>query len=124
MWERWKQLARQLKKDVLALYLVARDPRCPIMVKGLLVVIVGYALSPIDLIPDMIPVLGQLDDLILLPIAIALVIRLIPADLLAECRARAEIELQENRPVSRIAGVVIVALWVLGIVFLINVINQ
>lgn len=122
MWERWKQVARQLKKDVVVLYLVARDPRCPIVVKGLLVVIVGYAFSPIDLIPDLIPVLGQLDDVILLPIAMALVIRLIPADLLAECRARAENELAENRPVSRIAGVVIVTLWVLGIVFLIQAI--
>ena len=119
MWQRWKQTVKKLKRDILALYWVAHDPRTPRWIKGLVIAIVAYAFSPIDLIPDMIPVLGQLDDLILLPLGIALVIYLLPADILEDCRARAEADLAEERPVSRVAGMVIIGIWILAIVFLI-----
>ena len=106
-----RQRARHLKTDVLALYLAARHPRTPWYARLLVAVVVAYALSPIDLIPDFIPVLGYLDDLILVPLGIALAIRLVPNDVLAECRARAADTLAK-RPVSRLAAAIIIAIWV------------
>ncbi len=90
MLDAWKTAAKQLKREVHAIALAARDPRVPWYAKALAVCVVAYAVSPIDLVPDMIPVLGYLDDLVLLPIGIMLVRRLIPAEVLSECRARAE----------------------------------
>lgn len=118
MWQRWNQTVKVLKRDILALYWVTQDSRTPRWIKGLVILIVAYAFSPIDLIPDMIPVLGQLDDLILLPLGIALLIYLLPPDILEDCRARAEEELAEKRPVSRVAGIVIIGIWILAFVFL------
>jgi len=97
----------------LALYLAARDPRTPWYAKVLVAAIVAYALSPIDLIPDFVPVLGYLDDLILIPIGLAIAIRLIPESVLTECRARAQDMVQHKLPVSRVAGAVIVLIWFL-----------
>ena len=109
--------ARLLKSKTLALYLAARDPRVPWYAKVLAAAIVAYALSPIDLIPDFIPILGYLDDLIIVPLGIALVLRMIPADVLDECRERARSELAGARPVSRAAAAVIMVLWVFGAAF-------
>ena len=88
MLEGFKNRVRALKREVRALVLAARDPRTPWYAKWLVVGVVAYALSPVDLIPDFIPVLGQLDDLILVPLGIVIAIRLIPPQVLAECRAR------------------------------------
>jgi uncharacterized membrane protein YkvA (DUF1232 family) len=104
-----KDWARLIKRDVHALYLASRDPRVPWYAKALAVVVVGYALSPIDLIPDFIPVLGCLDDLILLPLGIVIVIRLIPPALMAEHRELAAAA--QEQPVSRTAAVVIAGAW-------------
>jgi uncharacterized membrane protein YkvA (DUF1232 family) len=112
MWQRLQQWARSLKRDVVALYLAARDPRVPWGAKIVAGAVAAYAISPIDLIPDFIPVLGLLDDLILVPLGIALAVWLIPAPLLAEHRAAAAV--LSERPVSRRAAAVIVALWLLG----------
>ena len=109
----WRRRARELKAETYALYLACRDPRTPWLAKLLAACIVAYALSPIDLIPDVIPVLGYLDDLILLPLGIALVIRLIPQSVMNECRSRAREVLAEGLPVSRTAGAVIIAIWLL-----------
>jgi uncharacterized membrane protein YkvA (DUF1232 family) len=109
---RWKLRARQLQAEVYALYLAYRDPRVPWYAKAVAVCVVGYALSPIDLIPDFIPVLGYLDDLVLIPLGIALVLRMIPPAVMDECRARACAELADGKPVSRAAAAVIVAIWV------------
>ncbi|WNG29118.1 DUF1232 domain-containing protein [Cystobacter fuscus] len=108
--ERWKQKARALKTEVAALLLAVRHPAVPWYAKLLAAAVVAYALSPVDLIPDFIPVLGYLDDLILLPLGILLVRRLIPPAVLAECRERA---LREAYPrkASWIAGAIIIALW-------------
>jgi uncharacterized membrane protein YkvA (DUF1232 family) len=106
-----RQRARAIKRDTLALYLAARHPDTPWYAKALAVLIVGYALSPIDLIPDFIPVLGYLDDVILLPAGIFLCIRLIPAHVLDDCRAEAAARFAEGKPTSRIAAVVIVLIW-------------
>ena len=108
---RLKTWARSIRRDVHALYLASRDPRVPWYAKAFALVVAGYALSPIDLIPDFIPVLGYLDDLILLPAGIWLVIRLIPPHVMAEHRALAAAA--QDRPVSRTAGVVVVCVWVI-----------
>jgi uncharacterized membrane protein YkvA (DUF1232 family) len=106
-----KHRASHLKAETFALYLAARDPRTPWYAKLLVAGIVAYAFSPIDLIPDFVPVLGYLDDLVLIPIGIALAIKLIPRSVLAECRERAQDTKQNGKPVSRIAGAVIVIIW-------------
>jgi uncharacterized membrane protein YkvA (DUF1232 family) len=106
-----KTRAHHLKADTLALYLAARDPRTPWYAKLLVAGIVAYAFSPIDLIPDFVPILGYLDDLILIPMGIALAIKLIPHSVLAECRARAQETMQNGKTVSRVAGAVIVVIW-------------
>jgi uncharacterized membrane protein YkvA (DUF1232 family) len=106
-----KQRAHGLKAETFALYLAARDPRTPWYAKLLVTGIVAYAFSPIDLIPDFVPVLGYLDDLILIPVAIALVIRLVPDSVLANCRAKAQETFKNAEPVSRVAAAVIVVIW-------------
>ncbi len=111
MLERLKRWARAVKRDVLALYLAGRDPRVPWYAKALAAATAAYALSPIDLIPDFIPVIGYLDDLIIVPVAIVLVIRLIPADVMEELRREAESRLATSRPRSIAGAVAIVCLW-------------
>ncbi|MBE0558257.1 MAG: DUF1232 domain-containing protein [Proteobacteria bacterium] len=111
MWNRLKAWARRMKRDTLALYLARRDPRVPRLAKVMAMVTAAYALSPIDLIPDFIPVLGYLDDLIILPIFIYLTIRLIPPDIMVELRAQADQHLSENRPRSMTGAVVIILIW-------------
>ncbi len=106
-----KQRARYVKAETFALYLAARDPRTPWYAKLLVAGIVAYAFSPIDLIPDFVPILGYVDDLIVIPIGIALAIRLVPLSVLAECRARAQETMQYGRPVSWVAGTTIVVIW-------------
>src|SRR5574341_1131524 len=105
----WNEHAQRLKVEVLALYLAYRDPRVPWYAKALAACVVAYALSPIDLIPDPIPVLGHLDDLVLIPLGVVAVRALIPPPVLEECRARAR-EL-EDRPRSWAAAAVIVLVW-------------
>lgn len=111
-----KSRARRLKAEVTALYLAARHPRTPWYAKAFLVAIVAYALSPIDLIPDFIPVLGFVDEIVLLPFAIALAVKLVPADVMAECRARAAETGRVTTRAGRIGAVVIAALWIAAIV--------
>lgn len=112
--DRLKQHARRLKSETFALYLAARHPQTPWYAKLLVAAIVAYAFSPIDLIPDFLPVVGYLDDLLLLPLGIALAIRLVPPAVLAECRRRAAEQAANGRPTSRAAAVVIVAIWLLA----------
>ncbi|KFL27529.1 membrane protein [Devosia sp. 17-2-E-8] len=112
IWARLRQWARSIKRDVIALYVAARDPRTPVIAKVVAGLVAAYALSPIDLIPDFIPVLGQVDDLIIVPLGIIAVVRLIPAPLMAEFRARAG-EIAE-RPSSRTAALAIAAIWVIA----------
>src|SRR5215208_6761229 len=109
--EVWKQRARGLKTELYALYLAYRDPRVPWYARLFAACVVGYAFSPIDLIPDPIPVLGYLDDLILIPLGVALAIRMIPEPVLAECREKARRASRESRPVNRVAAVAVVAVW-------------
>ena len=104
---------RRLKRDVMALHLAARDPRVPWYAKAVAAGVAAYALSPIDLIPDFIPVLGYLDELVVLPLGILLAVRLVPREIMAELRARAEGG-SGGRPVSRAGAVAIVTLWLVA----------
>jgi uncharacterized membrane protein YkvA (DUF1232 family) len=116
-----RERARALKRETYALYLAVRDPRTPWYAKAVAAAVVAYALSPFDLIPDFIPVLGYLDDLLIVPAGIALALRLVPADVLAECRAQARSRAQ--RPASRAGAVVMVAIWLTAVVWLVLVVR-
>jgi len=107
--ERLRRWARSVRRDGVALWLAARDPRVPWPAKLLALFVAGYALSPLDLIPDFIPVLGLLDDLLIVPLGVLLVRRLVPPALLDEHRRAAEALLEEPR--SRLAAIVIVLVW-------------
>lgn len=113
-----KERARLLKRDTIALWIAYRDRRTPWYAKVFSAVVVAYAFCPIDLIPDFVPVLGYLDDLILIPAGIALALKMIPADVMADARVRAEEEFKGNRPTNWIFAVLIVILWLVGIFFL------
>lgn len=111
-----KQWARALKRDVLVVYLAARDQRTPWALRLLALAVAAYALSPIDLVPDFIPVLGYLDDLLIVPLGLALVLRLLPPPVLLAARERAARMLA--RPRSWLAAAIIIMLWVLLAVLL------
>lgn len=115
--ERLKQQVRQLKIEIFALHLACSDPRVPWYAKALAICVVGYAFSPIDLIPDFIPVLGYLDDLIIVPLGIMLVVKMIPLAVMAECRVKAQSAMSHNEPKNWIATGIILIVWVLSVVF-------
>ena len=111
-----KRRAEALKRETLALWHALRHPRTPLAAKIVATLVVAYALSPIDLIPDFIPVLGLLDDLVLLPLGIALCLKLLPADVLAECRERARESIEGPR--SYAAAVAIAIIWIAALALL------
>jgi len=104
-----KQWARAIKRDVIALWFAARDPKTPMTAKLVAGAVAAFALSPIDLIPDFIPVLGYLDDLLVVPLGILLAIRMVPPDLMTDFRQRAAF--QQNRPSSHAGLVAVVLIW-------------
>ena len=108
-----KQRARLLKAETFALYLAARHPATPWYAKLLAAAVAAYAFSPIDLIPDFVPILGYVEDLILIPMGIALAIKMIPPAVMTECRARAQKVMSDGKPVSRAAAVIVVVIWLL-----------
>lgn len=107
--ERLKEWARAMKRDVLALWLAARDPRIPWYAKAVAAIVAAYALSPVDLIPDFVPVLGYLDDLLIVPLGIGLAIKLIPDRIMTELRAEA---LEQRVPTAKTGLVAIVLIWI------------
>lgn len=111
--EQWKQQARQLKVEVYALYLAYRDPRVPWYARIFAACVVAYAFSPIDLIPDPIPILGYLDDLILIPLGVKAALAMIPAEIMTESRKKAQGLIHQNNPINWIAAAVIIAIWIL-----------
>ena len=118
----FKERAAALKRDIPAVFLTLKDGRTPIPAKILAGITVAYALSPIDLIPDFVPVLGYLDDVLLLPALIALTVKLIPAQILADCRKQAEGMWQNGRPKKWYYALPIVAVWVLAAVLVVKAI--
>jgi len=120
----WRERTfERLKVDTYAVYLACRDPRVPWYAKALAVCVVGYAFSPIDLIPDPIPILGYLDDLILVPLGIVLVLKMIPEPVFAECRQKAEAMMEKGRPTHWTAAAVVIAIWLMGIVLVLSLIR-
>jgi uncharacterized membrane protein YkvA (DUF1232 family) len=113
-----KGWSKRLKREVWALYFAYKHPDLPWYTKILTLVVVGYALSPVDLIPDFIPVIGYVDDLILLPLGIWLVMRLIPPPIMVQCRIQAEAAALEKQPRMRAAGIIIVLLWLAAAVWI------
>ena len=109
--ENWKKRTAQLKTEVYALYLAYKDERTPLIARIFAAVVVAYAFSPIDLIPDFIPVLGYLDDLVLVPLGILIAVKLIPSQVLAESRIQAAEVIAQGKPVNKVAAVVIVLMW-------------
>jgi len=118
----WKTKSKQLKSEVYTLYLASKHSRTPWYAKVLAALIIGYALSPIDLIPDFIPVVGYLDDLIIVPAGIALLIKIIPRDILEECRAKSQSDLLNRRPQNWIAASIIVLIWLSAIYLILSLI--
>ncbi len=116
--QRWQTAARALKRELYALYLASRDPRTPWYAKAAIAGVLAYALSPIDLIPDFIPVLGYLDDLVLLPAGIWVALRLIPPAVMAESRARAEEAVR--LPASKAGLIVVLGLWAFSALLLLK----
>jgi uncharacterized membrane protein YkvA (DUF1232 family) len=117
----WRGRIATLKADTYALYLASRDPRVPWPAKAVAALTVAYALSPIDLIPDFIPVLGYLDDLLLVPLGLALATRLVPPLILAEHRAEAARRFADGGPRSRVGAILVVVVWAIVAVWLARV---
>ena len=112
MLERLKHKANHLRIEVYAIYLAYKDPRVPWYARILAVCVVGYAFSPIDLIPDFVPIIGYLDDLILIPLGIVFVLKIIPKEVMDEYREKAKDRMLNGKPVNWVAATVIVGIWV------------
>ncbi|HAJ32387.1 MAG TPA: hypothetical protein DCK79_03330 [Candidatus Atribacteria bacterium] len=111
MFSKWKEKAKKLKQEIYALYLAYKDPRVSWYAKIFIVILVGYAISPIDLIPDFIPIIGYLDDLILLPLGIVLAIKMIPREVMEECRKESTKGIKDKK-IAVIGLIIIISIWV------------
>jgi uncharacterized membrane protein YkvA (DUF1232 family) len=120
--ENWKAWAKRLKTEVYALFLAYKDPRTPWYAKIFTAIVVGYCLSPIDLIPDFIPVIGYLDDLVIVPLGAFVSIKMIPAEVMEESRAKSKEMMAHGTPINKMAAVVIVVIWV-GLAALIGIVG-
>lgn len=116
---KWRDYVKYLKAEVLTLYLAYRDPRTPWYARVFTAVVVSYALSPIDLIPDFIPVLGVLDDLLLVPAGLVLAIKMIPTDVIIDAREKAKEISDGNLPISRTAACAIIFIWLTAVILLV-----
>ena len=110
-WEAWKRRARQLSAQTYALYLAYRHPRTPWYAKVFAALVVGYVFSPIDPIPDFIPGVGLLDEMVVVPIGVLIAAKMVPRQVMEECQERAREVAEGEKPVSRVAAVVVVAVW-------------
>jgi uncharacterized membrane protein YkvA (DUF1232 family) len=110
--ETWKERAGELKIELYALFLAYKDPRTPWYARIFAALVVGYAFSPIDLIPDPIPILGYLDDLVLVPLGVYLALKMIPGEVMEDVREQAIELMAQGKPVNKIAAAVIILLWV------------
>jgi uncharacterized membrane protein YkvA (DUF1232 family) len=113
MLQRWKQWAHRLKTETYALYYAYKDPRVPWYAKLLAAFVVAHTLSPIDLIPDFIPILGYLDDLIITPLGLALVLRMIPEEVMVDARQKAEISIEKSDRAARVGMIIVLCIWAL-----------
>jgi len=125
--KRWKQKARQIKSETYALYLAYKHPDTPWFAKAFAALVIAYAFSPIDLVPDFIPVFGYLDDLILVPLGITLALKMIPATVMVECRTQAQVDMGKGQPANRLMALIIISIWlglaVLCIIWLVHILG-
>jgi len=119
-----KRRASQLKVEIFALYLAYKDPRAPLYARIFTACVVGYAFSPIDLIPDPIPILGYLDDLIIIPLGIWLALKMIPAEVMVDSRLRAKEMISQKSPVNWVAGGIILVIWLVLAALIIGLIMR
>ena len=123
--ERWKDRVKLLRTETYAIYLAYKDPRVPWYSKVFIALIIGYAFSPIDLIPDFIPVLGYLDDLILVPIGIVIALKMIPDEVMQECKLKASEKFRGEKPTNWVAAIIIISVWLLlAAIFVILVVRS
>lgn len=120
--QKMKKWAKNLKKQLLVLYLAYRDERVPWYAKLFTMLVVAYAFSPIDLIPDFIPILGYLDDLILVPLGVYLALKLIPEEVLEDCKRKIEGQSSMNKPKNWITGFLIIIIWLIVFVWIVNLV--
>lgn len=120
--ERWNQHVKQLKTEAYAIFLASKDPRVPWYAKGLIIFVIAHTFSPIDLIPDFIPVIGYLDDLIITPLGITIALKMIPHNVLAECRAEAKEIINLDKPIIWWSAAIIIIIWLLVIASVIGII--
>ncbi|WP_423800965.1 YkvA family protein [Neobacillus sp. SAB-20_R2A] len=118
MFNQLKTWAKGLKKNIFVLYLAYKDPRVPWYAKLLAICVVAYAFSPIDLIPDFIPILGYLDDIILVPLGIKLALKMIPKDVVHDCELKAQEMMTNGKPKNWIAGSIILAIWLIILIWI------
>lgn len=111
--ERVKNKAREIKRNLFVLYLAYRDPRVPWYAKLFTILVVAYVFSPIDLIPDFIPILGYLDDLIIVPLGITLALKMIPTPVIEDCKVRAEEIRKNGKPTNWVTGAIFILVWIL-----------
>jgi len=123
MIEKLKKWALSLKHNLYALYLAYHREDTPLIAKAIAIIVVTYALSPIDFIPDFIPIIGYLDDIILLPLGIALAVRLIPRTIWNECKDKAKETTLKSLPRSKIAAFIVISIWILSAIMLFGAIN-
>jgi len=124
MVERWKEQGRRLKRETYAVYPAYQDTRSPWYARLFAACVVGYAFSPIDLVPDFIPVLGYLDDLVLVPVGILLAVKMIPSEVIAECREKREKVMAQDKPVNRAAAAAIITIWLLMVALVVVLIRR
>jgi uncharacterized membrane protein YkvA (DUF1232 family) len=118
--DEFKKRAREIKRNIFVLYLAYKDPRVPWYAKLFTICVVAYAFSPIDLIPDFIPVIGYLDDLIIVPLGIKMAIKMIPPAVIEDCRAKAEELRNKGKPKNWLTGALFILIWLLVAIWLGN----
>lgn len=121
IWFSFKQRIKQLKSQIYILYLALRDPRTPLLAKIVITLVVGYILSPIDLIPDFIPVIGYLDDFIVIPLGVYLALKLTPEPIITDCREYARNNPPESKPKNWVAGGIFILIWLAVIVYIVHI---
>ena len=120
MFKNWKAMAEKFEIETYALYLAYKDPRVPLRIKVVILLVIAYLLSPIDLIPDFIPVIGYLDDFLLITVGIPILIKMVPKEIIDEHRESAKTKFSEGMPKNRFAALIIVLIWVLAVVIILN----
>ena len=120
MFKNWKIMGQKFEIETYALYLAYKDPRVPLRIKIIILLVIAYLLSPIDLIPDFIPVIGYLDDFLLITVGIPILLKMVPKEIMDEHRENAETKFSEGMPKSRIVALIVVLIWVLAAIVILN----